>query len=107
LLFWTSAIVCRSRVQPLIVLWFLRRWKRMVAVLAVYDVFLVPAILMLEWHYFVDMLGGIAIAAVVIWIVGDTPEGTLRSATVHVSNKLTMLRHATAATTAVLLEGIT
>ena len=31
-------------------------------------------ILMLEWHYFVDMLGGIAIAAVVIWIVGDTAE---------------------------------
>jgi len=50
----------------------------MVAVLAVYDVFLVPAILMLEWHYFVDMLGGIAIAAVVIWIVGDTAGGTPR-----------------------------
>jgi len=67
---------CTHLSQPLIVLWFLRRWKRMVAVLAVYDVFLVPAILMLEWHYFVDMLGGIAIAAVVIWIVGDTAKGT-------------------------------
>jgi len=50
----------------------------MVAVLAVYDLFLVPAILMLEWHYFVDMLGGIAIAAVVIWIVGDTTGGAPR-----------------------------
>ncbi len=72
------AFPCTHVAQPLIVLWFLRRWKRMVAVLAVYDVFLVPAILMLEWHYFVDMLGGIAIAAVVIWIVGDTAKGTPR-----------------------------
>jgi len=72
------AFPCTHVAQPLIVLWFLRRWKRMVAVLAVYDVFLVPAILMLEWHYFVDMLGGIAIAAVVIWFVGNTAGGTPR-----------------------------
>jgi len=41
------------------------------------DALLVPAILLLEWHYFVDMLGGIVTAAVVIWFVGKTREERL------------------------------
>jgi hypothetical protein len=51
---------------PLIVLWFLRPWRRIVIVLAVYDVFLAVAIILLEWHYFVDLIGGIGVAAVAI-----------------------------------------
>jgi len=66
------AFPCTHLAQPLIVLWFLRRWKRAVALFAAYDVLLVASILILEWHYFVDVPGGIAIAAVVIWIVGET-----------------------------------
>ncbi len=50
---------------------------------------LVASILILEWHYFADMLGGIAIAAVVIWIVGNMAEER-PPATAHVNNKLTM-----------------
>lgn len=59
---------CMHIAQPLISLWFLRRYRRMVAVLAVYDLLLIPAILLLEWHYFLDMFGGIAVAAAV-WAV--------------------------------------
>jgi hypothetical protein len=51
---------------PLIVLWFLRPWRRIVIVLAVYDVFLAVAIILLEWHYFVDLIGGIGVAALAI-----------------------------------------
>src|SRR5579884_1887278 len=55
--------------QPLIVLWFLRRWKRITLFLLAYDVILVGAILLLEWHYFVDLIGGILIAALAIAVV--------------------------------------
>ncbi len=68
------AFPCTHLSQPLIVLWFLRHSKRVVASLVAYDALLVPAILMLEWHYFVDMLGGIVIAVVVIWFVAKTRE---------------------------------
>lgn len=45
----------------------------MVAVLAVYDLLLIPAILLLEWHYFLDIFGGIAVAAAV-WVVNESSE---------------------------------
>lgn len=67
---------CTHLTQPLIVLWFLRRWKRAALALIAYDAVLVPVILLLEWHYFVDMLGGVAVAAVVIWIMRDTPAAS-------------------------------
>lgn len=51
---------------PVIVLWFMRRWKRIVLCLVVYDIVLIPAILLLEWHYVVDLLGGIAVALIAI-----------------------------------------
>jgi hypothetical protein len=57
-------------VQPLIVIWFLRRWKRMVVALALYDVLLVAAILFLEMHYVIDLIVGIAVAALSISICG-------------------------------------
>ncbi len=62
------AFPCMHIAQPLIVMWFLRRWKRMVAVLAVYDALLIVAILFLEWHYLVDIFGGVLVAAVAIAI---------------------------------------
>lgn len=62
-------------VQPLIVIWFLRRWKRMVWALAIYDVVLVAAILFLEMHYVIDLIVGILVAALSIAIcAGPTWE---------------------------------
>lgn len=60
------AFPCMHIVQPLIALWFLRRWKRIVIVLAAYDILLIAAIVLLEWHYVVDMIGGVLVAAVAI-----------------------------------------
>jgi hypothetical protein len=53
---------------PLIVMWFLRRWKRMVIALCVYDSLLIVSILLLEWHYIVDMIGGALVAGAAIVI---------------------------------------
>jgi hypothetical protein len=63
------AFPCMHIAQPLIVMWFLRRWKRIVAALTAVNIVLVGAILLLEWHYFVDILGGVAVAALAVVIV--------------------------------------
>lgn len=62
------AFPCMHIAQPLIVMWFLRRWRRIVRVLVCVDVVLAFAIVILEWHYFVGVLGGALISAVAIWI---------------------------------------
>jgi|ERR1700722_2801039 len=59
---------CMHIAQPLVVIWFLRRWRRMVIALAAYDVALVAAIVLLEWHYVVDILAGIVVAGLAIAI---------------------------------------
>lgn len=58
---------------PVIVLWYLRRWKRIVLCLIAYDIILIPAIILLEWHYVVDLLGGIAVALIAI-LVNHFPD---------------------------------
>jgi L-lactate permease len=60
------AFPCMHIAQPLVVLWFLRRWKKMKIFLLVYDIVLIPAILLLEWHYFADLVGGAIVAVVAI-----------------------------------------
>jgi len=60
------AFPCLHIAQPLIVAWYLRKWRRMVILLLAYDVLLIPAILLLEWHYLVDIFGGVAIAVLAI-----------------------------------------
>ena len=60
------AFPCMHIAQPLIALWFLRCWKRMVIVLAAYDVLLLVAVVLLEWHYVVDILGGVLVAILAI-----------------------------------------
>lgn len=57
-------------VQPMIVLWFLRRWRRIVLVLAAYDLVLVAAIFLLEMHYVVDLVAGAGVTAAAIAISG-------------------------------------
>ena len=65
---------CMHVVQPLVVLWFVRRWRRMAIALAAYDLVLVAAIVLLEWHYVTDILAGIIVAALAIAVT----DGRLR-----------------------------
>ena len=61
-------------VQALIALWFLRGWKRLLVVLMAFDVLLIPAILLLENHYLVDLIAAVPVAALAIIISGrDAP----------------------------------
>lgn len=55
--------------MPIIMLWFLRRWRRIQMVIAlVYFLLLLPSLVFLDWHYLVDILGGWGVAAVSIAI---------------------------------------
>jgi hypothetical protein len=64
--------------QPVIMLWFLRRWKRIVIALAAYDVVLVAAILLIEEHYVVDLLAGVAVAMIAIAMTESLPSPDTR-----------------------------
>jgi len=69
------AFPCMHIAQPVIVAWFLRRWKRMLIVLCAYDALLIVSILLLEWHYLVDIIGGILVAGIAIAITaGGTTD---------------------------------
>jgi len=59
--------------QPFIAGWFLRRWKRVSQIIFVYCALLVPSIVILQWHYFVDIVAGLAIAGLAIAIVSRVP----------------------------------
>jgi hypothetical protein len=74
------AFPCMHIAQPLIVMWFLRPWKRMVIALATYDAMLLVAIVLLEWHYVVDILGGVLVAVLAVALV-DGP--ILRTKATH------------------------
>lgn len=67
------AFPCLHIAQPLIVLWYLRDWKRVALVLGLYDVVLVPSILLLQQHYVVDLVGGVGVAALAVFMVRDGP----------------------------------
>jgi PAP2 superfamily len=54
--------------QPLIAAWFLRRWKRVSIVVVAYSTLLVPSILILRWHYLVDIIGGLIVGVASIAI---------------------------------------
>lgn len=54
---------------PLIAIWFLRRYKWIARVyLSIYALLLIPAIVFLEWHYVVDIVGGCVVALLAIWV---------------------------------------
>jgi hypothetical protein len=82
------AFPCMHIVQPIIVLWFLRRWRRLVIALAAYDLLLVAAILLLEMHYVIDIVAALPVAVLAIAITGGafrsgnaeavSPSGTTR-----------------------------
>ena len=51
---------------PLISIWFLREWRRVIMILAVFDMLLVASILLLEWHYIIDLFAGVLVAALAV-----------------------------------------
>jgi hypothetical protein len=68
------AFPCMHIAQPLIVMWFLRRWRRMVIALCAYDALLVMSILLLQWHYVVDIIGGVLVAGIAIAMVESSAQ---------------------------------
>jgi hypothetical protein len=71
------AFPCMHIVQPLLVMWFLRRWKPFIVTLSIYNTVLVASIVLLEWHYVVDMLGGVLVAAFSIWVIERVVPGRM------------------------------
>jgi hypothetical protein len=63
------ALPCMHLVQPLIVLWFLRKWGRAFWFLVAYDVLMIVSIILLEQHYVVDLIAGVPVALLAIAIV--------------------------------------
>ena len=66
---------CMHLVQPLVVLWFLRPWRRIAIALAAYDIFLLIAILTLEMHYAIDIVIALPVAAIAIAITNGSFRG--------------------------------
>src|SRR5665811_1639699 len=58
--------------QPLIAAWFLRKWRRASMIVAGYCGLLVPAIIILQWHYVIDIIAGLAVAALAVWLATST-----------------------------------
>jgi hypothetical protein len=63
------AFPCMHIAAPAITLWFLRQWRRLAVILLALDVMLCVAIVLLEYHYVMDLIGGVAIAALAVLMV--------------------------------------
>jgi PAP2 superfamily len=59
---------CMHVALPFIAWWFCREWKRIARAMLLYNIVLIPAILLLEWHYAVDILGGLIVAALSVFM---------------------------------------
>jgi PAP2 superfamily len=71
------AFPCMHLAQPIILLWYLREWKRLVAILLVFDAVLIPSIVLLEQHYVIDLVGGVIVAiAAILMIRGGLRENS-------------------------------
>lgn len=68
------AFPCMHIAQPIVVMWFLREWKRILWVLLAFNSLLIVSIILLEWHYVVDLLAGGVIALLSIATVGRPPR---------------------------------
>ena len=62
----TIGFPCMHIALPLISIWFLREWRRVIMILAVFDFSLVASILLLEWHYIIDLFAGVLVAALAV-----------------------------------------
>ena len=54
--------------MPLIAVWFLRKWRKITVILIGFDVLLLISIVALQWHYLVDLAGGLLVAGLAIFI---------------------------------------
>jgi PAP2 superfamily len=59
---------CMHIALPFIAWWFCREWKRIASVVFIYNMVLIPSILLLEWHYAADIFGGLIVAALCVFI---------------------------------------
>jgi PAP2 superfamily len=59
---------------------FLRRWKRVFYTLLACDALILATVILLEWHYILDLVGGLAVAALVTVLVPPRVESTCASA---------------------------
>jgi PAP2 superfamily protein len=62
------AFPCMHIALPFIAWWFCRQWKRIGRAIFVYNMVLIPTILLLEFHYLADILGGLIVAALAVFI---------------------------------------
>jgi hypothetical protein len=63
------ALPCLHITQPVIILWFVRKWRQVSLIFSAFSILLIPSILLLEEHYVVDLIGGIFIAMLAIAMV--------------------------------------
>jgi PAP2 superfamily len=68
------AFPCMHIAQPMIALWWLRQRKPILVVMSIVNILLVISIVLLEWHYLVDILGGALVALCALWLIGGTEE---------------------------------
>jgi hypothetical protein len=66
------ALPCMHLVQPILVLWFLRSWRRVFWCLFIYDIALAISVVLLGQHYFVDLIASVP-AALIAVIAVDNP----------------------------------
>jgi len=64
-----AALPCMHIVQPMIALWFLRPWKRLAFLFVIFNILLIPCILLLEQHYVIDLLAAIPLIVLVIAMI--------------------------------------
>ena len=66
------AFPCMHIAMPVISLWFLRQWKRLLVFVSLFDTLVVAAILLQEQHFFVDLIGGVMVGALAIAMVSQS-----------------------------------
>lgn len=71
---------CLHVALPLIVAWFLRYRRRASRLVLAYTAVMAPAVLLLEWHYLVDMLAAPLVSALAIALVDVAPVQSWRPA---------------------------
>ena len=71
-----AALPCMHIVQPLIALWFLRPWRRLAFLFVLFNVVLIPCILLLEQHYVIDLIAAIPLILLVLGMIDGLKWGT-------------------------------
>jgi membrane-associated phospholipid phosphatase len=62
-------------------LWFVRKWRRLAYILLALDALLCVAIVLLEYHYVIDLIGGVVVAAFAILLNHRAGDGGAKSVT--------------------------